>query len=77
MTDLAAVLEQLKKERKQVENKLRKLEDAIAVLCEVVSEDVNKAKHKSSRLSETARARISTAQKLRWAKMRERMERTK
>ena len=74
MADLGAVLEQLKQERQQAEGRLRKLEEAIAVLSKVTTEDWTSSRHGSRRqyrLSEEARERISSAQRARWAKLRE------
>lgn len=73
MADLVAVLEQLKQEREQVEGRLRKLEEAIAVLSKVITEDPGSflgGKRRRYQLSAAARERISSAQRARWAKAR-------
>ncbi len=74
MADLVAVLEQLKQEREQAEGRLRKLEEAIAVLSKVTTEDLGSSGNggrRQYRLSPAARERISAAQRARWAKLRE------
>ena len=66
MTDLVAVLEQLKKERAQ-------LDRAITALSPVVGISSGKLSGKVSgrrRLSVAARKRIAAAQRARWAKVR-------
>jgi hypothetical protein len=78
MTDLVAVLEQLKQEREQAEGRLRKLEEAIAVISKVTTEDSGSSRHggrRQYRLSEAARERIAAAQRARWAKVREKSTR--
>ncbi|HEY6765529.1 MAG TPA: hypothetical protein VI386_12210 [Candidatus Sulfotelmatobacter sp.] len=74
MADLAAVLEQLKEERQQAVGRLRKLEEAIAVLSKVTTEDStlsSEGGRRQYRLSPAARERIAAAQRARWAKARE------
>ena len=73
MTDLGAVLEQLKHKRQEAESRLRRLDEAIAALGAIAEENLllRKAGQRKYRLSEAARQRISSAQKERWAKMRE------
>jgi hypothetical protein len=73
MTDLGAVLEQLKLERNEAESRLRSLNEAIAALGKILEENVqlNPKRQRPYRLSEAARERISTAQKERWAKIRD------
>ncbi len=78
MADLGAVLEQLKMERQQAEGRLRKLEEAIAVLSKVTAEDSASLRGGGRRryqLSEAARERIAAAQRARWAKVREKSNR--
>jgi hypothetical protein len=73
MTELGAVLEQLKQERKRAEGELRQLEEVIAALSKMTghsrrsSRFGKRAKH---RLSAAARERIAAAQRARWAKVR-------
>jgi hypothetical protein len=73
MTELGAVLEQLKQERKRAEGELRQLEEVIAALSKMTghsrrsSRFGTRAKH---RLSAAARERIAAAQRARWAKVR-------
>ena len=72
MTDLGAVLEQLKKERNEAESRLRSLNDAIAALGKILEQNVRLDKgQRPYRLSEAARERISAAQRDRWAKIRD------
>ena len=66
MTDLGAVLEQLKKERAQ-------LDKAITALSPVVGIDTGKPSTSArgrKTLSVAARKRIAAAQRARWAKVR-------
>ena len=73
MTELGAVLEQLKQERKRAEGELRQLEEVNAALSKMTghsrrsSRFGKRAKH---RLSVAARERIAAAQRARWAKVR-------
>ena len=74
MADLDAVLEQLKKERKRAEGELRQLEKVIATLSKVATRSRSShsgGKGMKSRLSAAARERIAAAQRARWAKVRE------
>jgi peptidoglycan hydrolase CwlO-like protein len=74
MADLDAVLEQLKKERKRAEGELRQLEKVIATLSKVATRSRSSqsgGKGTKSRLSAAARERIAAAQRARWAKVRE------
>lgn len=73
MTDLGAVLEQLKQQRQEAESRLRTLDEAVAALSKIVEENLllRGARQRKYRLSEAARERISNAQKERWAKLRE------
>ena len=63
MTDLGAVLEQLKQER-------AKLDQAIAALSGVVGGKDRKRRRGKRTLSAAARKRIGDAQRARWAKVR-------
>jgi ABC-type transporter Mla subunit MlaD len=63
MTDLVAVLEQLKEER-------AKLDRAIAALSGVVGAKSSSGKRGKRTLSVAARKRIAAAQRARWAKVR-------
>jgi hypothetical protein len=67
MTDLGAVLEQLKQER-------AKLDQAIAALSGVVGGNGRKRRRGKRRLSAAARKRIGDAQRARWAKARAKKE---
>lgn len=72
MTDLGAVLEQLRHERELTQGRLKKLDEAIAVLAEVTEGSTSpSADRRQYRLSEAARERIAAAQRARWAKTRE------
>jgi Skp family chaperone for outer membrane proteins len=74
MADLDAVLEQLKKERKRAEAELRQLEKVIATLSKVATHSGSSqsgGRGMKSRLSAAARERIAAAQRARWAKVRE------
>ena len=67
MTNLAGVVQQLKKERDQATKRVQRLDAALAAL--------NGASHGTSTatrspLSAAARARIAAAQRARWAKVR-------
>jgi hypothetical protein len=78
MADLVAVLEQLKMERQQAEGRLRKLEEAIAVISKVTTEESGPSRNggrRQYRLSAAARERIAAAQRARWAKVREKTNR--
>jgi hypothetical protein len=63
MTDLGAVLEQLKAER-------AKLDRAIAALSGVVGGKTSKGGRGKRKLSAAARAKIAAAQRKRWAKFK-------
>jgi len=63
MTDLGAVLEQLKEERAN-------LDRAIAALSGVVGGATSNGRTGKRRLSAAARKRIADAQRARWAKVR-------
>ena len=65
MTDLGAVLEQLKEER-------AKLDRAIAALSGLAGGKASKGRRGKRTLSVAARKRIAAAQRARWAKFRTR-----
>jgi hypothetical protein len=69
MTELGAVLEQLKQERARTEGELRQLQEAIDALNEVAKRRATTSP--KNRLSAAARERIAAAQRARWAKVRE------
>ena len=66
MTNLAGVVQQLRKERDQVAKTVERLDAALAALAGVSG----KGTGTRSRLSASARARIAAAQRARWAKVR-------
>jgi hypothetical protein len=80
MADLDAVLEQLKTERKRAEGELRELQKVIAALSRAkmksLSTSPGSGKRMKQRLSEAARERIAAAQRVRWAKVREKSKKT-
>jgi hypothetical protein len=67
MTNLAGVVQQLKKERDQAANTVKRLDAALAALNGASS---GKSTGTRNRLSAAARARIAAAQRARWAKVR-------
>jgi len=67
MTNLAGVVQQLKKERDQAANTVKRLDAALAALNGTSS---GKRTGTRSPLSAAARARIAAAQRARWAKVR-------
>jgi hypothetical protein len=67
MANLAGVVEQLKKERDQAANTVKRLDAALAALNGTSSARRTVTR---SRLSAAARARIAAAQRARWAKAR-------
>jgi hypothetical protein len=67
MTNLAGVVQQLKKERDQAANTVKRLSAALAALNGTSNA---KGRGTRSRLSAAARARIAAAQRARWAKVR-------
>jgi hypothetical protein len=71
MADLTKALRQLREERSRVQNQLKRLDEAIVVLGNVVSGSgrgqINR-RHAPRKLSVAARRRIAEAQKARWAK---------
>jgi len=67
MTNLAGVVQQLRKERDQAANTAKRLDAALAALN---GGSGGKRTGTRSRLSAAARARIAAAQRARWAKVR-------
>ena len=67
MTNLAGVVQQLRKERDQAANTVKRLDAALAALN---GASHGKSSGTRSRLSAAARARIAAAQRARWAKVR-------
>ncbi|HSZ63937.1 MAG TPA: hypothetical protein VK828_19210 [Terriglobales bacterium] len=76
MTNIAKAIDRLREERRDAQNQVQKLGEAIAVL-EKLSRSTGATvhtitTHRSKRvLSAAGRRRISLAQKARWAKMRQ------
>lgn len=70
MVKLEAVVQQLKAERRRVENKLQHLEQAIRSLTKVVGENPGTGWGRKRKMSAAARKRIAAAQKARWEKFR-------
>jgi hypothetical protein len=66
MTNLAGVVQQLRKERDQAANEVKRLNAALSAL----NGASGKRTGTRSRLSAAARARIAAAQRARWAKLR-------
>ena len=66
MTDLVAVLEQLKKERAQLDRAITALSPVVGISSGKLSGNVSGRR----RLSVAARKRIAAAQRARWAKVR-------
>ncbi len=76
MTNIAKAIDRLREERRDAQNQVQKLGEAIAVLEKLTrgtSATVHAAApHRSKRiLSAAGRRRISLAQKARWAKIRQ------
>lgn len=67
MTNLAGVVQQLRKERDQAANTVKRLDAALAALNGTSSARRTGTR---TRLSEASRARIAAAQRARWAKVR-------
>jgi hypothetical protein len=80
LADLDAVLEQLKQERVRAEGELKQLEKVIAALSKVTTKRSgmlsSSGKRMKRQLSEAARERIAAAQRMRWAKVREKSRKT-
>ena len=74
MTNIAKALSRLREERREAQNQVQKLEEAIAVLEKLTRGQGSSygAAHRVKRvLSAAGRRRISLAQKARWAKVRQ------
>jgi len=67
MTNLAGVVQQLKKERDRAAKTVEQLDTALAALDGATS---GRRTRRRGRLSAAARARIAAAQRARWAKVR-------
>ena len=71
MADLTKALGQLREERNRTQRQLKRLDEAILVLGQVVSgsdRGQKNGRHAPRKLSVAARRRIAEAQKARWAK---------
>ena len=66
MSNLSAVLKELRKQRDQITSNLKRVDEAIAVMSTLDGRPVRK--HGTRNMSAAARARIAAAQKARWAK---------
>ncbi len=74
MTNIAKALSRLREERREAQNQVQKLEEAIAVLEKLTRGQGSSygPQHRVKRvLSAAGRRRISLAQKARWAKVRQ------
>ena len=74
MTNIAKALSRLREERREAQNQVQKLEEAIAVLEKLTrgQGSYSGSQHRVKRvLSAAGRRRISLAQKARWAKVRQ------
>jgi hypothetical protein len=75
MTNIAKAIDRLREERRDAQNQVQKLGEAISVLERLTrgtGATNHGASHRSKRmLSAAGRRRISLAQKARWAKMRQ------
>lgn len=75
MTNIAKALSRLREERREAQNQVEKLEEAIAVLEKLTrgqGSSYGGIQHRVKRvLSAAGRRRISLAQKARWAKVRQ------
>jgi hypothetical protein len=70
MSQLAAVLGQLKQERARVEAELRHLDQAIQALSKVAGRSPGIGRRVKRTMSPAARRKIAAAQRARWAKFR-------
>lgn len=68
MSNLMAVLGQLKQERTRVDAELRQLDQAIQALSKVAGGNKVAGRRGVHRMSVAARKRIAAAQRARWAK---------
>lgn len=75
MTNIAKALVRLREERRDAQNQVQKLGEAIAVLEKLTrgsNTTISGSPHRAKRvLSAAGRRRISLAQKARWAKLRQ------
>lgn len=75
MTNIAKAIDRLREERRDAQNQVQKLGEAISVLEKLTrgaSSSGNRSGHRMKRvLSAAGRRRISLAQKARWAKIRQ------
>ena len=74
MTNISKALSRLREERREAQNQVQKLEEAIAVLEKLTRGHGSSygSQHRVKRvLSAAGRRRISLAQKARWAKVRQ------
>ncbi|HEX8817029.1 MAG TPA: hypothetical protein VF753_16150 [Terriglobales bacterium] len=68
MSELGAVLEQLRKERSRLAMELKQLDQAITALSKLGIRQISGSVHSAKRtMSAAARRKISLAQKARWA----------
>ena len=68
MTEIGAVLEQLKQERARVAAELRQLDQAVEALSEIAGAKASAARRVKRTMSIAARRRIAMAQRARWAR---------
>jgi hypothetical protein len=71
MSNLSQVLVGLQKERKRMQQELRRLEGAIGALKGLATGNHGSLGRTRPRLSVAARRRIAAAQRARWAKVRQ------
>jgi hypothetical protein len=77
MSNLARVLNQLRQEHRQAQKEVQKLQTAIEAIAGVVGRNGSEAiANKRPRLSAAARRRVAQAQKARWAKARQELEKS-
>jgi len=68
MTEIGAVLGQLKQERARVAAELRQLDQAVQALSKIAGASAGASRRVKRTMSVAARRRIATAQRARWAK---------
>jgi hypothetical protein len=68
MTEIGAVLGQLKKERTRVAAELRQLDQAVQALSKIAGVNRGTGKRVKRTMSVAARRRIAAAQRARWAR---------
>lgn len=71
MSNLSAVVQELKKERERAQKEVQRIDAALAALGSLISNSSSR----QHTMSAAARRRISLAQKARWAKQRARPKR--